>query len=801
MPDHTETQFKEELKRRAEEVKRRTFEDESRKIGAEADERAKLSTQVRLADDSQAYARRLREAQEERRQKEAALKTQEEEVLAKLRKEAAKKTEARTREEEERKRREDEEKKRLEDAEKLRREEALRIAAEQEQTRREGEYARTLDIEKRRSEEERIRRDSERQRKEEEVRDHAREREERIRSLIAKAEVFYTEGDYEHASVEVAKALVNDPANPGALELERRIKETQGRKAEGPEGAGKRAKKARRFRVESPPITGRKKRYASALMISAVFALLVVSILVILELRKSTSTQTFTIAVLPWSSPSGVLEENIIGSSLAEVTAAGLRNYSSLVVMDFASAYRLAHHTSEPDQAAFHLGFRYAVMGTVNRSATGFSIAVKLTDSLRNAVWSRRFETPAESLAIVSAEIARQLAADLGSGLLEKPAGFAELRGPSDAVAYVLYLRGLEMLHRSTQEGTQNALVLLQEAIRQDGKFPEALAATGSVLAMRAERGWDASDSGLSRAKQFAIRAIMLEPSGSEGYLALGHVLLQQREYRTALAEIDTALRYSPKSGTILLSRAKALLQLGEYKEAIATLGRAYDLDPRDPDLLQTFGVAHQLGGTIRQGTIYHLTAVQCVDDSAAYLLGPFADAVVLDPDLSNSQSDRVAAAFRARLRAQPADYATMYRFARLLQVTGKALDAGNLLGKAETLLRSEIQRSPKDASAMMYLALTLTRQGKFPEGADLGLKAAALGKGIPEVKYKLAQLYSLQMYSQKEKKIDDKAKENALQALREAVALSYRLDELASADFYNLFEQPEFRTAIERAM
>src|ERR1051325_2281078 len=65
----------------------------------------------------------------------------------------------------------------------------------------------------------------------------------------------------------------------------------------------------------------------------------------------------------------------------------------------------------------------------------------------------------------------------------------------------------------------------------------------------------------------------------------------------------------------------------------------------------------------------------------------------------------------------------------------------------------------------------------------------------------RIAQMYSLQMYSQKEKKIDEKAKENALRALSDAVRLSYRLDELASADFYNLSDQPEFRTAIEQAM
>src|SRR5262249_10161505 len=118
-----------------------------------------------------------------------------------------------------------------------------------------------------------------------------------------------------------------------------------------------------------------------------------------------------------------------------------------------------------------------------------------------------------------------------------------------------------------------------------------------------------------------------------------------------------------------------------------------------------------------------------------------------------------------------------------------------------ESQLRAEVKKNPKNARALIYLALTLTRQGKYPETSDLAQKAAALDKRSAEVRYRTAQMYSLQMYSLKEKKIDPKAKDNALQALGQAVGLGYRLDELASADFYNLSGQPEFKEAIEQTL
>ncbi len=801
MSEQDEVQFKEELKRKVEETKRRSFEDESRKIAREAEERALQAIKARSAEEAQSNSRRLHDAQEERRRQEASLKSQEEEVIRKLRTEAAKKTEARNRQEQELRRKEEEERKRHEEAERLQKVEEERARREEERRKIVEAERKRADAERQKKEAEARKKEDERIRKEEESKLQAREREERIKSLVARAQVFFEDGDLEHASVEAAKALVNDPNHSGALELERQIKEAQGKKAEEAAGARKKGRKARPLHHEQPPITSRRKPYAPAMMMGAFIAIIIVSVLVVLELKKSSSSSVMSVAVLPWKSQSDDADEKVLGSSLAEETSGRLREFKSIIIMDFASAYSIAQGAREPEQAAFRLGFRYAVAGTITKSPHGYAFGVTLVDSARNTLWTGKFEVAPESLAIVSRELSRQIASELGSGPVESQAGFAPVRLLPNPDAYALYLHGLELLHRCTKESTQDALGLFRQAIQQDGSFAEAMAAAGNVVAGRVERGWDDNDSSLAQAKEFAVQSLSLDPSISDGYRALGNVLSQRKDFRRALSEFDTAEQYSPKSGKLLADRARALLQVGQYQDAVTMLGRAYELSPRDPDLLLTYAVAQRLNGAARQASSYQLIALQCAGDSAGYLLGPFADAVMLDPELSGMQSDRVAAAFRLRLRAKPDDYESMYRYARLLQVTGKATQAGDLLSKAESVLRAELKKNPKNARAMIYLALTLTRQGKYGETSDLALKAAALEKRNAEVRYRTAQMYSLQMYSLKEKKIDPKAKENALQALRQAVGLGYRLDELANADFYNLSDQPEFKTTIEQTL
>src|SRR5262249_51649896 len=154
----------------------------------------------------------------------------------------------------------------------------------------------------------------------------------------------------------------------------------------------------------------------------------------------------------------------------------------------------------------------------------------------RNTVWTGKFDVPPESLAIVSRELPRQIASELGSGPAEDQSGYTPTRALPNSDAYVLYLRGLELLHRCTKESSQNALDLLRQAIQQDGSFAEAMAAAGNVMAERVEKGWDESDTLLPRAKVFAVQSLALDPSISEGYRALGNVLSQKKDFRTALS-------------------------------------------------------------------------------------------------------------------------------------------------------------------------------------------------------------------------------------------------------------------------
>jgi predicted Zn-dependent protease len=119
----------------------------------------------------------------------------------------------------------------------------------------------------------------------------------------------------------------------------------------------------------------------------------------------------------------------------------------------------------------------------------------------------------------------------------------------------------------------------------------------------------------------------------------------------------------------------------------------------------------------------------------------------------------------------------------------------------AENILQDEVRQNPENTSAMSHLALTLTRLGKYPEALLFADRATQKDSTDAELKYRVAQVYSMQMYSRKTSSTDEDLKQRCITTLREAVAISFRIDLLLNVDFYNMYEHANFQEIIRQPM
>jgi TolB-like protein len=788
--EQEDRQKAEELQRKAEELRKRAFEEETRRIDDEAEKRAREMAQERLTEDQNLHKQKLQDAEFQKLRAEQLRQAQEDEVQRVLDLDRQKRQEARLREEMEQKRREEDEKRRAD--EKRMQEEISRQKAEDEKMRREEEQRRKEETDKKRVELDTLRREQERLRREV-------EKQERVESLLKSAKNFYINGDYEHAAIEVAKALVNDPSHIEALALEQKIKETQGKTKDKvvEEKPVENKAQVKPSTVRAPKVE--KSPTVKLLIYAIIIGILVLATIIVIQVKKKIFTTPVGLAVLPLSSPTNILEDKILGAALSSEIIDEFERSRSYMPLGYSSSYRISHISNAPEAAAFRLGYAYVLEGSIGHSDNKIFIRLRMIDSSGNLVWQDDYSKPAEILHEIPDDIYHQITETLHPETGEPAGPTSTAHRIINQDAYLMYLRGLEMLPRLTSESSLNALQLFNQAIQQDGLFPEPRTAAASVMITRFENGWDTSSASLKQAQFMAETSLKIDPSNGPAYCVLGDIAMLGHAYGRALQLFDTAINYMPRSSRVYFDRAKLYFRWEKYNEVVDAMAHAYELDPRNIEILETFGFLHQLMGTPRQGMGYHEAVLSIVDDSTAYLIGPIADILLMDAGLLLSYSDRVINACQHHLRADSTDYTTMYRLARVYQVTGNSMAAISIFNKIETLLRKKIQQNPRDGKAFAYLGLTLTRLGRFPEATGFAEHAVETDGRNTEVEYTVAQMYSLQMYSSKNKTIDEKKKSMAIQTLKGALGLGYRLDELTNADFFNMYEHGELSSAIHQ--
>ncbi len=790
MADPEDRRRSEELQRKAEELRRKAFEDEARRLEEETERRARELARQRLTQEKHPYESETEEENKQREREEQLRKAQEEEVQRVLEHERQKRHERRRREEADQIRKEQEEVRRQE--EHRVQEEVARQKTEEERLRKEQEKKRQEETEKKRLELDALRKEQERLRREVEKQD-------RVEALIKSAEGLYMRGDYEHAAIEVAKALVNDPSHASALTLEQKIKEAQGKKKEKPaEAKGKGERVAAAKGPKTPPPAAEKKRTVRLLSYAIVVGVIVLTTIVVTQLRKKIFTSPVGIAVLPWTSPSNILEDKILGTALAGELADEFMGMKPYLPMGFSSSYHLAQLSDHPEQAIFQIGCPYVLQGSIAQENNMVFVNLKLVDSTNNVVWDDGISRPSGQLTELPGAIATKITEVLLPAMGDVNEVIARSRWTVAPDAYLMYLRGKEMLQRPGPESTRNALDLFLQAVQQDNGFGEARAAAAVTLLERVENGWDSSSNAMNQAVSLAEAALKTYPTSGTAFAALGTVAAMGHNFPQSLRLLDTASLYLPRSGAIYLERAKVYFRMGKYNEVTDAMAHAYELDPRNTEILRTFAYLHQLMGTPRQGIGYHETVLSLIKDTTAYLCGPMGDLVLMDPGLTLSYSMRVSNACRHILALDSNNVDAMYRLAQVEQISGNYAQAAPILAKLEGILRSRLVQQPRSSSVMTMLSLTLTRLGRFPEADAHAARAIEIDKFNPDVYFAVARMYSLQMYSSKTNSVDAKRKSDAIRTLRQALAMSYRIDELASADFFNLIEQGALNAVLQ---
>ena len=647
----------------------------------------------------------------------------------------------------------------------------------------------------------------------------------RLKVIVKRVEGHMSRGEMDAAQTLIAEGLELDAFNRDLLEIDAKIreaiandtfttsaapspdakkgkekeKEKEKDKGRGKHGKGKKQKSRPAQPLDAPgagaAAPAKQGRRIPAWAVTGVAALIigVAGVIAWIEYQPKTVQRGTVLAVLPWNS-GGDSDLGVFALALPEVLARALSaGPSSMGVLGYSTTSGLAGLGGDPIASLTKLGYSHFLRGAIMRLDSAFAIRLELTDSVGGSVWSAEYKRDSTGLFLVPFEAAHGLRA-----YFREPIGGATAVEVKDPDAYVRYLRGLNALREPAGAGVDQAIADFSGAVSLDSTFADAWTGLASALVEKRAAAETGRADPLPDARSAAERAVSLAPGSAAGRFALTRVLIEQRNFVGALAELDSAASLSPTDSRVPYLKGMAFFRSGQVPQALDLLQQAYTLDPRNPAVLELLATAHQVNGGFDRALWFRETAMHFEGDSLRYLAGSISDLIMHDPALALGNAKRVTSACLRQLERDPYQYFTLYSLARVLQGSGDIQESITYFNGLESSLRAHVKASPGDTRARMYLGLTLTRLGRYADATAIGEAAVKADTANVEAKYLLARIYALQMYSNQTKSVDSTRSTRATELMRQALQRRFDDDQLCSADLYNLYSHGDIRSLIQ---
>jgi len=306
-----------------------------------------------------------------------------------------------------------------------------------------------------------------------------------------------------------------------------------------------------------------------------------------------------SIAILPFANQ-GEGEDAYFSEGLTEDLISALGRFSSLSVMSWNAVAPYRNQTVSPEELARNLPVRYVVDGSVRRAGERLRIAARLSDAEHGTLlWSERYDEAAGDIFAVQDRITRRVVGTLAAWVshLEQERAVAKPTASLDAYDY--FLRGRQAFRRFTRSSNFQAQEMFRQAIELDHDYGDAYAALAFTYSKAAEMGWtERPDVALEHAHDLAQAALRLDPSDELAHVLLALFYAYQRQYGSAVTELDLATEANPNDTAHYAERGWVLVLTGRWDQAIDVLEAGLRDDPNPtPNTYNSLAMAHYFRG------------------------------------------------------------------------------------------------------------------------------------------------------------------------------------------------------------
>ena len=288
-------------------------------------------------------------------------------------------------------------------------------------------------------------------------------------------------------------------------------------------------------------------------------------------------SQERSIAVLPFKDLSAGPERDYLGEGIAEEILTALSKVDNLRVAARRSSFWFKDRDAELSEVASKLNVEHVVEGSIRRDGNRIRVTAELTECCEGfTLWSETFEREFQGIFALQDEITCAIVDALKLKLELAP---ATARAPS-MEAYDLYLRGLFLSDKSSEEALRRSLEFFERALEKDPRFARAWTSIAKSWLWLADAYVEPLEA-YSKVREAAVNAINIDDSEAEAHVYLAETKrILDWDLRGAEAEYVRAFEIDSNSTTSNYFVAAFYAAIGEREKALTYLRRTAKIDP-----------------------------------------------------------------------------------------------------------------------------------------------------------------------------------------------------------------------------
>ncbi|HUI23824.1 MAG TPA: adenylate/guanylate cyclase domain-containing protein [Nitrososphaerales archaeon] len=300
------------------------------------------------------------------------------------------------------------------------------------------------------------------------------------------------------------------------------------------------------------------------------------------EARLPVQLDPKRIAVLPFVNMSPDPNDSYFADGITEEVISTVSNIGGLSVISRTSIMGYKGTTKKVGEIGSELKAGSVLEGSFRKAGSKIRVTTQLIDVNNDShVWTQAYDRELDDIFAIQTDIANQVAEALKVRILPDERLQIERVPTRNTEALSLYLKGRYYWNERTKESVGKAVKYFEEAVKRDPKFALAYSGIADCYSIYGAFGWLKPEDAFPRSKEYAMRALEIDPILAEPHTTLGDVLNSyEGKWEESEAEFKRALELKPNYSLAHMWYGLLLSFLRKFDEAREQFNLAVALDP-----------------------------------------------------------------------------------------------------------------------------------------------------------------------------------------------------------------------------